>query len=172
MTLPYISVHFLKTLLQCYWCSDRWHHPRDYQYIHMSRCIILVVFLVQMTSITYLFIVFDYFSTTVFPSNLRCDYLWWHNPVWTLITLRRLICYGNESLLIVRGLHSHNTISVEIGKQFYNKGKNFWKLNASLLYGPEYVTVYQDKGLIWEIIKLRMESLSAPFYIKGNKSKN
>ncbi len=39
--------------------------------------------------------------------------------------------------------HSWSTlsiISVEIGKQFHNRGKDFWKLNASLLYDPEYVT--------------------------------
>ncbi len=54
-------------------------------------------------------------------------------------------------------------ISVEIGKQFYNRGKVFWKLNPNLLYDHEYVTEiknsiqafaqelehYQDKGLIW-----------------------
>ncbi len=88
---------------------------------------------------------------------------------------------------ITPGLHSdHSIISVEIGKQFYNRGKSFWKLNASLLYDPEYVTEikniiqasaqelqhYQDKGLIWEIIKLRIRSFFIPYCIKNKKAKN
>ncbi len=87
---------------------------------------------------------------------------------------------------ITPGLHSdHSIISVEIGKQFYNRGKGFWKLNASLLYDPEYETEirniihasaqelehYQDKCLIWEIIKLIIRPFSIPYGIKNKKAK-
>ena len=88
---------------------------------------------------------------------------------------------------IMPGLHSdHSIISVEIGKNLDSRGRGFWKLNNSLLHDPDYVFEVKniiknsefelkkiiDKGLIWEIVKLRIRSFSIPYCIrkKGKES--
>jgi exonuclease III len=85
------------------------------------------------------------------------------------------------------GLHSdHSIITLEIGKHFNKRGRGFWKLNNSLLHDSEFVTKvkniikktkqeldnYRDKGLIWEIVKLRIRTFSIPYCIKKKKDKN
>jgi hypothetical protein len=85
------------------------------------------------------------------------------------------------------GVHSdHSIISVEIGKNLETRGKGFWKFNSSLLHDPDYVfevkniikkseqelNHYTDKGLIWEIVKLRIRSVSIPYSINKKKVKN
>ena len=88
---------------------------------------------------------------------------------------------------IMPGVHSdHSIISVEIGKNVDTRGKGFWKLNSSLLHDPYYVFEVKniikksehelnhntDKGLIWEIVKLRIRSFSIPYCINKKKAKN
>jgi len=87
---------------------------------------------------------------------------------------------------IMPGVHSdHSIISVEIGRNFETRGKGFWKFNSSLLHDPHYVFEVKniikkseqelnhniDKGLIWEIVKLRIRSFSIPYCIRKKKEK-
>ncbi len=82
------------------------------------------------------------------------------------------------------GLHSdHSIICLELNTNKLNRGKGLWKFNTTLLKNTEYVnTVKQlikgceiqhketkDKGLAWELTKLKIRSFSIPFCIKKRK---
>ncbi len=88
---------------------------------------------------------------------------------------------------ISTGLHSdHSIVNLELNRDKFNRGKEFWKFNRDLGYDIEYVKLikttvaecklnlnqYTDKGLIWELTKLKLRSASIPYCIKKRKNQN
>ncbi len=65
-----------------------------------------------------------------------------------------------------------------------NRGTVFRKFNNTLLHDTEYVNLmkktindckssvnnYTDKGLVWELIRLKIRSVSIPYCIKKKKN--
>ncbi len=88
---------------------------------------------------------------------------------------------------ILPGLHSDNSIlKISLVNNILNRGKVFWKFNTSLLHDQEYVTNIkeiindceteysdlEDKGLAWEMTKLKIRSFSIPYNINQKKQKS
>jgi exonuclease III len=84
------------------------------------------------------------------------------------------------------GLSSdHSILIFELNNDNIERGRGFWKFNSKLLHNPEYVKnikeiiknckseleKYTDKGLTWEIVKLKIRSYTIPFCIKRKKEK-
>lgn len=81
--------------------------------------------------------------------------------------------------------HSLLKLSLKSGNT-QNKGKGFWKFNASLLYDTVYVENIKriinnvahihndtvDKGAVWEFIKLEIRSYTIPYCIEKAKQRN
>ncbi len=78
------------------------------------------------------------------------------------------------------GLHSdHSIIKLELNRDKLKRGRCFWKFNNNLLYDKDYVDMIKniisecktglrhdiDKGLIWELTKLQIRSVSIPYCI-------
>lgn len=87
---------------------------------------------------------------------------------------------------ILPGLHSdHSIIQAQFGNNELKRGKGIWKFNTSLLYDSNYVSKVkniiseckseysdlEDKGLAWEMCKLKIRSFSVPYCIKKSKDK-
>ncbi len=67
-----------------------------------------------------------------------------------------------------------------MNKNKLKRGRGFWKFNNNLLYDREYVNLiketviesknnlnhYTDKGLVWELVKLKIRSVSIPTALK------
>ncbi len=106
-------------------------------------------------------------------------------------SLQDLITFFSDDLLndinkctIHSGLHSdHSIIKLELNRNKLNRGRVFWKFNNNLLYDKDYVDIIKniisecktdlrhhiDKGLIWELTKLKIRSVSIPYCIKIKK---
>jgi exonuclease III len=91
-----------------------------------------------------------------------------------------------ESYQIIPGLHSdHSILKVEIGNDIPNRGKGIWKFNNSLLHDTNYVkeikniihnceseySELEDKGLAWEMTKMKIRSFSVPYCVKKKKER-
>ena len=87
---------------------------------------------------------------------------------------------------ILPGLHSdHNILNLNFDFEFNIRGRGFWKFNVDLLHDTNYVkkikliikeseeelVSYQDKGLICEIVKLKLKSFLVPYCIKKKKDR-
>ena len=85
---------------------------------------------------------------------------------------------------IQTGLHSdHSIVNLELNCDKLNRGRGFWKFNNNLLHDIDYVNLikktikecktnlnqYTDKGLVWELIKLKIRSY--PFLTALKKRK-
>jgi hypothetical protein len=85
---------------------------------------------------------------------------------------------------ILPGLHSdHSILKITIGNNIINRGRGFWKFNSTLLHDSDYVkkikeiineckteySNFEDKGLTWEMVKLKIRSFSVPYCIKKKK---
>ncbi len=90
-----------------------------------------------------------------------------------------------DYLFIKNGLHSdHSIVNLELNNNKLNRGKGVWKLNNNILHVKEYVNLitktiseckinlnqHTDKGLVWELIKLQIRSVSIPYCIKKIKN--
>jgi hypothetical protein len=84
-------------------------------------------------------------------------------------------------------LSDHSLVSVSFtNNESSTRGRGFWKFNASLLYDKEYVQMIKevikqnaqcldnlpDKGLKWEMIKLKIRSATIPYSCKKKKEIN
>jgi hypothetical protein len=70
--------------------------------------------------------------------------------------------------------------------EYSTRGRGYWKFNTDLLHAKIYVdeinffiktqetelSKYNDKGLVWEIVKLKIRSFSIPYCIKKKKERN
>ncbi len=90
--------------------------------------------------------------------------------------------------MIKTGQHSdHSVDNLELNSNKENRGRVFWKFYNNLLHDKEYVNLikktisenktnlihYSDKGLlVWELIKLKIRSVSIPYCIKKKKNIN
>ncbi len=89
-----------------------------------------------------------------------------------------------ESYKIVPGLHSdHSLLKIDIGNEIHNRGKGLWKFNNSSLHDVNYVkeikkiikdceTEYkplEDRGLAWEITKMKIRSFSVLYCVKKKR---
>ncbi len=104
--------------------------------------------------------------------SFRLDY-----SIISEIRLNQLETY--KSLL---GLHSdHSILKFILGNQLQKRGKGFRKFNTSLLHDTTYVEIFflnftkdsedkyltmQDRGLAWEMIKLKIRAFSVPYCVK------
>jgi exonuclease III len=94
--------------------------------------------------------------------------------------LNNLITYK-----ILPGIHSdHSILFMKFEFDFNSRGRGYWKFNAELLHDTDYVnnikqiikeseaecSNYLDKGLSWEIVKLKIRSFSVPYCIKKKKN--
>jgi exonuclease III len=81
---------------------------------------------------------------------------------------------------ILPGIHSdHSILIINLQTEFSTRGRGFWKFNTNLLHDKTYVneikniiinqetelSKYDDKGLIWEIVKLKIRSFSMTYCI-------
>ncbi len=86
---------------------------------------------------------------------------------------------------IQSGLHSdHSIVNLELNSDKLNRGRFFWKFNNALLHDTKYVNLikktindcktslnnYTDKGLLLELIKLKIRSVSIPYCIKKKRN--
>ena len=123
---------------------------------------------------------------TLFPSSRRYT---WHSRG---KSSRLDYWFNAEHLLndlqeykILPGLHSdHSILKISFGNHNINRGKGFWKFNSKLLHDSDYVKnikeiiqdckeeyiIQEDKGLTWELVKLKIRSYSVPFCIKKRKN--
>ncbi len=84
-------------------------------------------------------------------------------------------------------LHSdHSIVNLELNNDKLNKGRVFRKFKNTLLHDTEFVNLmkktindckssennYTDKGLVWELIRLKIRSVSIPYCIKKKKDMN
>jgi len=84
------------------------------------------------------------------------------------------------------GLFSdHSILNFDLSGDNIERGRGFWKFNSKLLHNPHYVKnikeiikqskieleKYTDKGLTWELVKLKIRNFTIPFCIKKNKEK-
>ncbi len=82
------------------------------------------------------------------------------------------------------GLHSdHNILNLELNTNKLNRGKYLWKFKLKLLKYQEYVNIVKnavrtsiiefkhhgDKGLVWELTKLKIRSATITYYLKKKK---
>ena len=96
--------------------------------------------------------------------------------------LNELTCYK-----ILPGLFSdHSILEIKLGNLNVARGRGFWKFNANLLHDPDYVkkvkniiqecriefSPLEDKGLVWEITKLKIRNFSVPYCIKKKKERS
>ncbi len=87
---------------------------------------------------------------------------------------------------ISTGLHSdHSIVNLELNRNKLNRVKGFWKFNSNLLYDIKYVKLikttvaectlnlnhYSDKGLIWELTKLKTRSVFIPYLLRKRKTR-
>jgi exonuclease III len=85
---------------------------------------------------------------------------------------------------ITPGLHSdHSILTISFEFDFTCRGRGYWKFNSNLLHDKEYVhnikktynrgssrySEYEDQGLIWELVKLKIRSYSIPYCIKKKR---
>jgi len=85
---------------------------------------------------------------------------------------------------IMPGLHSdHSILKINLGHNNLNRGRGYWKFNNNLLHDLEYVSQIKkfikeskleyenlsDKGLVWELVKLKIRSFSVPYCIKKKR---
>ncbi len=85
---------------------------------------------------------------------------------------------------IQSGLHSdHRILKLDLNTDKRNTGRGFWKFNNDLLHETDYVHLikktisdckrnlhqYTNKGLVWELTKLKIRSASIPYFIKKKK---
>ena len=88
---------------------------------------------------------------------------------------------------ILPGFHSdHSIVTVSLGTEQPKRGRGLWKFNTSLLHNTEYVTkikniikdmdehlsYLEDKGLKWEMIKMKIRDFTIPFTVKIKKKNN
>jgi exonuclease III len=88
---------------------------------------------------------------------------------------------------ILPGLHSdHSILKITLQSDFTTRGRGYWKFNSILLHDPEYVSNIkklieeskkeqnniEDKGLAWEVVKLKIRSFSVPYCINKKKKRN
>jgi exonuclease III len=88
---------------------------------------------------------------------------------------------------ILPGIHSdHSLLKLTIGNASERTGRGFWKFNTSLLHDEEYVknikniirstgetySNINDKGLIWEMIKLNVRNYTIPYSAIKKKKQN
>ncbi len=86
-----------------------------------------------------------------------------------------------ETYRILPGLHSdHSILKINLGNEFHNRGKGFWKFNTTLLHDTKYVEkvktiikdsehdylTMQDRGLAWEMIKFKIRTFSVLYCVK------
>ncbi len=84
-------------------------------------------------------------------------------------------------LKIQSGFHSdHSILKLDLDTDKHNRGRGFCKFNNDLLHNKDYVHLikktisdckrnlhqYTDKGLVWELTKLKIRSASIPYCIK------
>ncbi len=91
------------------------------------------------------------------------------------------------SFKITPGLHSdHSILNITFGSISNNRGKGLWKFNTTLLHDEKYVsqvkkkiisdceteyTKIEDKGLVWEMTKMKIRSFSVPYCVKKKRDK-
>jgi len=88
---------------------------------------------------------------------------------------------------ILPGLFSdHSILIMNFDFDFYSRGRGYWKFNSNLLHDKNYVrnikeiikdstnefNTYDDKGLVWEMVKLKIRSFSVPYCIKKKKERS
>ncbi len=86
-----------------------------------------------------------------------------------------------NSCQINPGLHSdHSILNLELNTNTLNRGKGLWKFNLKLLKDQEYINIvkntvrtsiiefkhHDDKGLVWELTKLKIRSATIPYCVK------
>ncbi len=84
------------------------------------------------------------------------------------------------------GLFSdHSIINFDLSEENIERGRGFWKFNVKLLHDTDYVKnikkiiknsskelgKHTDKGLTWEIVKLKIRSFTVPYCIKKKKER-
>lgn len=88
---------------------------------------------------------------------------------------------------ITPGLHSdHSILIMKFEFNFVSRGRGYWKFNSELLHDTTYVKnikeiikdsiieflEYEDKGLVWELVKLKIRSYSVPHCIRKKKERS
>ena len=88
---------------------------------------------------------------------------------------------------ILPGLFSdHSILYIAFNNHKDQRGREYWKFNANLLHDTNYVNNiksiihnckgelcnYSDKGLVWEVTKLKIRNFTIPYCIKRKKEKN
>ncbi len=82
-------------------------------------------------------------------------------------------------------LSDHSIIEVILGGNTHNRGRGLWKFNISLLHDVDYVVKMKnlirqckdeyrdipDKGLVWEMCKMRIRSETIPYCVKKKKER-
>ena len=124
---------------------------------------------------------------TLFPSSRRYT---WHSrgkssrlDYWFL---SNQLLNSLQDYKILPGLHSdHSILKIQIGNTSIPRGKGFWKFNSKLLNDTYYVknikeiistckyeyANQEDKGLTWEMVKLKIRSFSVPYCISKKKER-
>ena len=87
---------------------------------------------------------------------------------------------------ILPGLHSdHSILKMTLQSDVSTRGRGYWKFNSILLHDTEYISnvkffikeskeelkCTKDKGLVWEIVKLKIRSFSIPYCINKKKKR-
>ena len=90
-----------------------------------------------------------------------------------------------HSVDIMPGFHSdHSIITLSLGTEQLRRGRGLWKFNTSLLHDTKYVTnikqiikdtsnqldYLEDRGLKWEMIKMKIRDFTIPCTIKIKKA--
>jgi exonuclease III len=88
---------------------------------------------------------------------------------------------------ILPGLHSdHSIVKINVGTQKIERSRGFWKFNSSILHDTEYVNKIkeiirdtendhielEDKGLKFEMIKMKVRAYTVPYCVTKKREKN
>jgi hypothetical protein len=96
--------------------------------------------------------------------------------------LNDLTCYK-----ILPGLFSdHSILKITLGNQILPRGRGMWKFNVNLLHDHTFIKNIKeivkncttelsdtsDKGLSWELVKLKIRNFCVPYCINKKKERN